>query len=256
MSGWIAQLFRLTSCVAVCAACVAGFNPAFGQAAVANPPTIPQLADYIQRNFSLLDTTAQPAADWCIQVETDQAEQWWPLFYNDTDTTLYTRQSLYGNRIRLFYRKNNDTAQGFAAIFIAIDLDKKYQQYALRITSDIQSSSTPAASRGTINFPSASKTICPDFSTFLEVAFKKEFFSWLPSGAVTSWLPGCDPVKSDQCKFVTWNFNGHDHNVTGTIRVPINIYYTKDDQFPPSGKPANPTPGHLTIGFGGNGGAG
>jgi hypothetical protein len=151
------------------------------------------------------------------------------------------------------------TALGFASIFIAIDLDKKYQQYALRMTSNIQSNptaGTSATGRGTINFPSASKTICPDFSTFLSIAFKKEFFSWLPSGAVTSWLPGCDPDYSDQCKFVTWNFGGLDHNVTGTIRVPINIFYTKDDQFPPTGKPTNPTPAHLTIGFGGNGGAG
>jgi hypothetical protein len=90
--------------------------------------------------------------------------------------------------------------------------------------------------------------------------FQGEFYTWVPAGktpidpTITPdiWpATPCDPTKTT-CDTVTWNFNGQDHRISGMIRIPIHIYFTKDDfNF---NKP--PHQGVLTVGYGGNGGAG
>jgi hypothetical protein len=145
--------------------------------------------------------------------------------------------------------------EGFASIFIAIDLKETYQPYTLSLAPVIVKA---PPSFGKIDFPEDSKrsSICTGgLATFLHLMFQGEFYSWAADLSNAEIWNGCDPAKH-VCDTVVWNFDGRDHRISGTIRVPIDIYFTDADANPPPGVKPTPHKGFLTIGFGGNGGAG
>jgi hypothetical protein len=257
MGGSVARLLWAAFGASVLSVGLGPLEPALGQ----TPKDVPAVAEAITQNFSLTGATAYPAADWCVQVETDQAEQWWPT-YNGT-----RHQSLYGSRIKLYYT-NGSGVLGFASIFLAIDFLKHSYYSTLLSTSNsriplavaasgppplVLPSAPPTVER--IVFPQSPPSICPKLEDFLVILFKNNFYSWKPdqNGKVDSWLPGCDPAHPDKCDYVTWDFAGRDHNISGTIRFPILIFITEKDADPTNPHPVN---GYLTVGYGGNGGAG
>ncbi len=225
----------------------------------------------ITTSFPLLNTQAYTGNDWCLEVETDPNENWWYFKYNGQ---LVPHQSLYAARIRLIY-KGSSGVEGFASLFLGMDLMEpggyiNYSDYSRYV----QTLNWSTAVLSTITFPSNSQ--CGTLADFLKVVFSNNLKSWTPLGdplcddlagkcsgvttatgqrvveRQTSALKPCDPDPSSGANacgtdIVDWNFNGRRHKIAGAIRFFVRL---PDD---PSGKAAY---GYLTVGFGGNSGAG
>lgn len=213
-------------------------------------------------------TTATAGNDWCFQIETDLSPNWW-AFQPTTDGQQVTfNQIQSAARIKLMFQ-NRDTGNtwGFASIFIALDATGTQPAYPTTEFRALHlSTNPPDPPPANIVLPSGGNSKCMSFADFLAAL--------LPQGINFKDSPTCNvnntdtgqggcgttnvagptgtiPIRNKLVGAVNanpngpkfyWNFNGHTHAIAGAVRILVDV--------------SGAAPVYLTIGYGGNSGAG
>jgi len=216
-----------------------------------------------------VNAKATGSTDWCYQVETDPTLNWWAFQPTVNGNQMGFNATRDAARIKLIFQANAGGV-GFASIFIALDSPggqlRPYQATSFHILSSAENPPLPPAAN--IELPNGAQPACMTLEQFLN--------AWLPPGVNVQDSPTCvvgQPTSAGGCgttnvtigstviaipnKLVGtvdwadanthffWNFNGRAHEIAGAFRILLTVPTVGGN-----------IPVYLTVGYGGNSGAG
>ena len=263
----LARHCLLCVCVGITITAAGWFSLAYGQPL---PTGFAALEQAISTGF-FASGSASAGNDWCFQVAADPEENVWNFAVKSNGKLLvYPHVIDYAVRIRFVFTDvdNNNNVQTYASILMGFDLMKTSPYDATILlerkekTKEVREPS-PAPVVGTINIPNNTTLYsnCPSLGAMFPRMFYRYLTDWQSQGYPTcddlnNGCPGVPYQQSDGTtttyidrqtsadtidKYSTWSFNGKTHKIPKAIRFFVLV----------NGKPA-----YLTIGYGGNSGAG